>query len=268
MIVGLVSSYREGRLIVECVRSLLDGCEFVFVAEGPVADGGAMRGAESDLSPFRYDFHGGSHTDGVARWIPRLRVSFGEWEDDAAKRSWLLERAKATLKMPEDEPLWIVWLDGDEVLLWPHLLPDWIARAQAEGDLYENATGGIGLRLCELDGTVAIATGKVIRGDLVARYLVSSYQVELRSGMIVALPYVPVCGPGSIPFAPDPIPQRGSPDENRWLSNCRPPVAGEPHILHRSILRPPGRDTERLHDAEADWFTRLPDVQAIERNLP
>lgn len=261
MIVGLISSYRESRLIVECVRSLLDGCNLVLVADGPVADGGATKGEESDLSPFNQTGIGRPH------WIPRLRVVKAKWDSDADKRSYLVDWAKNECRVPEGEPLWLVWLDGDELLLWPHLLQDWIRRGGAEGDVHENPVGGIGLRICELDGTVAIGTGRVIRGDLVARYLVSSYQVELTSGMVVALPYVPVCGPGSIPLAPTPQPERGSVEENRWLSNARAPVQGEPHILHRSILRPPGRDVERLHDAEADWFRRREDVQAIERNL-
>jgi hypothetical protein len=46
----------------------------------------------------------------------------------------------------------------------------------------------------------------------------------------------------------------GSDEMEEFLARHRPPLAGEPHLLHRSVLRDPERTERRLSDVEGDWF--------------
>lgn len=234
MIVGLVSCYREGRLVAGAVRSALAACDVVHVAEGPWGEAPDV-GEPSDLERWH------KPRKPKPRAAGGVYVRYGRWEDDAAKRTWLLEQTR-----PYDPPVWGVWVDGDELLLWGEYLRDMVARAETE-----TGTGGFGLRLVELDGSVAMCQGKVIRCENVRRYLVSSYQVELLNGMTVALPNVPHWDW-----------QRGGP------TGHRPPLAGEPHLLHRSGLRAGERAELRGHDAEAQWFTELALPDGSTRQVP
>lgn len=241
MIIALISSYREGALLDSCVESARrTGIDTVCVFEGPVGPGAELEHTGPGFEQLR--------RNGI--W-----THAGAWESDAAKRTAMLDWAKgyhertatrAGFANPDQwEPLWVLWLDGDELLLWGEYLHDHVRRAEQEGD----NVGGFPLRLVELDGSVAKCHGKVVRGDLIARYLESSYQVELTTGMVVALPNEPICGPGGTPA--------------HWgdreivledLAELRPPVAGEPHLLHRSMLRDPNRGVERLHAAERGFY--------------
>src|SRR5438105_3400517 len=135
-IVGLVSSFREGATLRSAVESLraLDYC---IVFEGPV-EGNPPAGPESELPPL--DRSG---------W---LSCRAGEWETDAAKRTALLEQAKR-LPRQQGEPLWGVWLDGDELLLWGQYLRDWLSAAIEEAETEENPVAGWPLSLVELDGS-------------------------------------------------------------------------------------------------------------------
>lgn len=193
----------------------------VAVFEGPVGEA-PMTGEASPLTP--------------AQKMGAI-VKSGAWASDAAKRTAALEWARDKWKGMQPKgskhagPLWILWLDGDEVLIWPEFLRDFLHRAsQVEG-----AFNWL-IRLTEFDGSTAHCSGKCIRGDIVERYLVSSYQIEI-NGMTIALPNVPIWKPG------EPLGEVN-----------RPPLQGEPHILHRSGLRAPSRTAARLHDKEAEWF--------------
>jgi hypothetical protein len=178
----------------------------VLVFDGP-AGPAHERGLESDYSPFRRE--------------PRVVVRHGQWDSDAAKRSAMVEWCRRFDKL---FPTWGIWIDGDETLLWPELLPDYLRKTY---ELHDDAVA-MSIKIVELDGSVADCGAKVIRLDLIDAILESSYQVKVR-GMdtVMSLPNQPATSP---------------------------PLPGEPHLLHRSMLRPAGRDEDRLHKREPDWF--------------
>lgn len=236
MIVGLISSYREGSLLRSCIASARTGCDSVCVFEGPIGD----ELPDSTKADFPLPLE----------YLPS-KITIGRWKSDAVKRTkmlWWARNRWVQQKLEPDEerdPLWILWLDGDEILLWGEYLRDWIERAEKE-----SGAGGFPLRLVELDGSVAKAYGRIVRGDLVERYLVAAYQLELVGGMIIALPNVQICAAGGVPYGYGEDKQITIED----LAELRPPLAGEPHILHRPMLRDPAREAQRQHEAEAEWF--------------
>lgn len=242
MIVGLMSVYREGRLLEQAARSALAGCDAVMICEAPIGEP-HDHGDRSPLFEIELQAAAVGREDLLA--VHEREKPFAS---DAQKRTWMLQEAKRRWQDP-DEPLWVLWLDGDELLLWPELLRDHCHRA----DLEQAGAGGFGLRIVELDGSVAMSYGKIIRAEQVRKYLESSYQVELHTGMVVALPNVPICGAGGIPVQVDPPPTSVE-EQGVWLARCRPPLAGEPHLLHRSAMRHPDRAPQRMNEAEADWF--------------
>jgi hypothetical protein len=215
-IVALVSSFREGELLASALASVacLDG---VLVADGPVGDN-RPSGEESVIR------------QGQASELVR-----GAWDSDAGKRSSMLEIAKARWQ----GPLWGLWLDGDELLLWGEYLHDWLARVLV-GDDPENPVGGWPLALVELDGSVSICMGKLVRVDLIRRYLVSSSYIEMVNGERRTV--------GNVCYWT----VKDGPLYEHW--RARPPLAGEPHLQHRPILRDPGRAVERQHQAEERDF--------------
>lgn len=225
-VVGLVSSFREGRMLAAAVGSLasLDG---VIVAEGPV-EGNEPAGPESVVG----------HHHPVKNWIQRFD---GEWDTDAAKRTWLLNKAKE--RWPGE--LWGLWLDGDEILLWGEYLHDWLWRVSQQGDP-DNPVGGWPFHLVELDGSVALCLGKLVRLDLIRSYDVSISLVTMINGSQRTLGNVEAWNPidGPVLFNED-----GRPN---W--RARPPLQGEPHLQHRPILRDRQREVERQHVAEARNF--------------
>jgi len=132
------------------------------------------------------------------------------------QRPWFRRRGEC--------PVWGVWVDGDEALVWPEMLPDYLRKAH---DI-DPANVAMSIKIVELDGTVADCGAKVVRLDLLEAILESSYQVKcVGSDAILSLPNVPA---------------------------ETPPLPGTPHLLHRSMLRPAGRDQDRLHLREPDWY--------------
>lgn len=227
-VVGLVSSYREGPLLASAMRSLapLDG---VVVCEGPIA-GSEGDGPESERGP-----------------LPLGSIAFeGVFPDDAAKRTAILERAKRQWQ----GPTWGLWLDGDELLLWGEYLHDWLWRVEQE----EGEVAGFPFPLVELDGSVVICMGKLVRIDRVKRYLVSSSYIELVNGSRRTVGNVAYWNPvdGPLQFLPDGRPH--------W--RARPPLQGEPHLLHRSLLRARGRTVERQGVAEERSY-RLAGIDGV-----
>ncbi len=235
MVIGLVSCFREGRLAADAVRTALEGCDHVIAFEGPVS-GSEAAGPVSDLDAFTRS--------------RKVTIVDGEWADDAAKRTAMLERARwlyFSTKVKPTRPPWCVWIDGDEALIWGEMLPAVLDRAEHE----ITGGGGMPLRIVELDGSVAMCYGKVISLDAVERYLVSSYHVQLNGGIEVSLPNVPICRAGGYPLGDPPADER---ELDKWLGTRRAPLQGEPHLLHRTMLRSPERTAPRLHDREAQWF--------------
>lgn len=253
MIAVLVSSFREGSPFLSTVRSALIAGDWILVDDSPIGDAPET----GDETPYESVRHMGS----VYTEHPKRIGS------DAEKRSRMLRRAKTIAnerKKPDEEPLWVVWLDGDELLLFGEYLRDHVYRAE-----FVTGAGGFPIRIVELDGSVALSYGKIIRAEHVTRYLQSSYQVELVSGAIVALPNVKVCSAGGIPYLTPEVNAELHARQDEILAVHRPPLAGEPHILHRSILRSPERDAERQSKAEGRWFREIlgPDGQVL-KELP
>jgi hypothetical protein len=247
LIVAVCSSYREGAGFGSTLDSALRGCDYVYVLDGPIGDA-------PPVAP-------GDYLDGLEEHISfrvaneRLTIEHGSWASDADKRSHALFRVKGKYSPAKGDSLWVLWLDGDELLLWPEYLQDWTRRVDAE-----TGAGGFAIRIVEYDGSVAKCYGKIIRADRVRRYVHSSYHVELHTGIEVALPNVPLCQAGGIPILPSGIDQWGElseADRARWLADARPPIQGEPHLLHRSWLRDPGRTIARQSDAEGELYAEV-----------
>lgn len=214
-LVGLVSSYREGALVRECVRSALDACDSVLIFEGPVGEG-HTHGEESDFT----------EVDGFAKG--RAVIRHGKWASDAAKRTAMLQWVRARIE-PHHTPTWGLWLDADEVILWGHFLKDILARVTDEDEEHFNWL----MKLVEMDGSVVDCSGKCLRLDKLDHYVTSSYEIAFRSTPVtMALPNVP---------------------------SETAPYQGLPHLLHRSPLRPKGRDAPelRLHMEEAKLFPAM-----------
>lgn len=231
-IVALISTYEEDPGILQSCIDSAEYLDYVLIFDGPI-------GSDKDIySEPILDFS----------WQSTIK---GEWKTDASKRTQMLEFAKESLG---EDYEWALWLDSDEILLWGQYLKDLCGRAE-----YENATGGTTLRIVEYDGSVAECFGKLIRIDAVKRYVMSSYEIELTNGMTVALPNVPLCSMGGMPIgdiktASDPL-----------LAKNRPPLQGEPHLLHRHGLRNPNRQARRLHATEAESFSDLVKNAGLEK---
>jgi hypothetical protein len=132
-----------------------------------------------------------------------------------------------------DGPTWGVWVDGDEAMLWPEMLPDYLRKVVDE----QPDAVAMSVKIVEADGSVADCGAKVIRVDLVEAVLQSSYQVKcFGSDAVLSL--------GNSPAQQAPLP-------------------GEPHLIHRSFLRPADRATDRLHEREPDWFDEHAAAQGI-----
>jgi hypothetical protein len=223
IIVGLVSSFREGAMLRTAVASL-DALDHVAVFEGPV-EGNPDVGPASELP-----------TDArKRRGQPTLLVREGAWETDAAKRTAMVEWTRQ--RWPGRE-VWGLWLDGDEILLWGEYLRDWLWRVRQGGDP-DNPVAGWPFALVELDGSTSICMGKLVRVDLISRYLVSSSYIELVNGERRTVGNV-------LAWTPTGGPEPGW--EGHW--RARPPLQGEPHLQHRPILRDRSRVVERQHAAE------------------
>jgi hypothetical protein len=237
MIVGLCSSFREGRLAESAVRSLLPACDRVVVLEGPIGDA-PTAGPATDWPSVRR--------------AGRVLVKEGRWGSDAEKRTAMLHEAKRGYATYNERGasrggpgLWGVILDGDEVLLHGELLPDYLDALPAEAL-------GFSLHLMELDGSCSYIPNRVLRLDRITRWILSSYAFEI-DGVAVSKPNVKIL-------------DAGEPDSAEWVDvgdghtrQRRRPLAGEPHILHRSVLRPAERQArvQRQHEAEAESFEEL-----------
>ena len=226
-IIALISSYKEDDLINSCINSAV-ALNKIMVFEGPI---GAAENKSQFANPHYTMTPQHVHYESYKGW----------WKSDADKRTDMLKEAQA-----HNPDAWALWLDGDEILLYGEYLRDHVSRADKE-----TGAGGATLRIVEYDGSVAQCYGKLIQVGNIKRYVMSSYEIELNSGFTIALPNVPICSAGGIPIGE--IKERDDP----MLAINRPPVIGEPHLLHRHGLRDPNRDAPRLHDKEAESFQQL-----------
>jgi hypothetical protein len=233
-IVGLIPTYQEGRLAWSAINSLLPGCDHVAVFDGPIGDA-RPTGYQTILPPDN----------------PHLTVKRGTWDSDAHKRTEMLKWAQARRWLDDDS--WIVWLDGDEVMLYGEYLPDLIERAVEEG-ANDTPVGGIPLRLHELEGTTSLVTGRLLRVDIVEEYITSISFVRLKNGETRLLGNIPIWNWRQGPMIVHDDGEGGMVIDAR----CRPASAGEPQILHRSAWRSRARTVERQSVAEQKAFEQIP----------
>jgi hypothetical protein len=232
-VIGLLSAFREGELVRGAIDSLLRArLDDLLVSEGPAGElpEGVMDAPASD------------YPEGLA-------VNHGRWRSDARKRDAMLKEAKRRHALRPGEPLWGVWLDGDEVLVYPELLRDRLQAVVWEDELKGADTLNLPLWTKEADGSLAITGGRLVRLDLLSSYDVSVSVVTDSSGTEQGLGNVTT-------------------DARLWLEMWMaavetgrmvawPPGPGEPCIVHRSHLRHPARRGLRLHRQEAEELRRV-----------
>ncbi len=233
IVVGMVSSYREGRLARGAIESLRAArLDRLYIYEGPA---GPPLPDEADIP---------------GTWLPepgpRTIVRHGRWRTDARKRNEILQRAKA--EFPAG-PLWAVVVDADEVLVNGAYLRD-----RLEWILWEDQrTGGAPhsrwpLRLVEHDGSISLIGARVFRADLVRSIDHSSSMITNEAGV-----------------------REGWGNEGEvsalwiegWLQAIDaghmiawPPLPCEPHLFHRSNLRHPLRRGLRMSEQEGVEFAK------------
>src|SRR5438132_503226 len=224
-LVGLVPTYREGRLAIGAINSLLPGCDVVHVCEGPVGDA-PLEGDETDLSPFKKN-------NQVVIW-PQ-----GSWASEVEKRNFMLQRTRRFTP-----PVWGVYLDADEVFIGAEWVRDLIWANQQHANEGREAAA-IPVHVTEVDGSVG-RIHRVIRLDKLECHVLSMSQLKFfDSDIIPTFPDIPVWRPGE-----------------KITATNRPPMPGEPHIHHRSYYRPPRRGDYRLHQLEVDDFRALEAAEA------
>lgn len=231
-VVGLISAYKEGRLVRGAIESLLRvGLDALYVYEGPAGEPLGDNVPESEL-PDREIMWG--------NYPPpdRIVTRRGRWRSDARKRNEMLQHAKRDF--PE-APLWGVVLDGDEVLHNAEYLRDMI-QAVAWGDGDETPIARIPLRLIERDGSISIIGARVIRLDLIREYNVSTSLITNTAGVMDSWGNRPELSPLWIQAWESAI------DKGHLIA--WPPFPCEPCIVHRAHLRHPLRRGLRMSDQE------------------
>ena len=227
-IVGLISSYREGRLLEGAMRSLdRAGLDDLIVFEGPAG------------KPLEADVPESSFPRGIVHV-----EQHGRWRTDARKRNDMLAAAKN--RHADGGPLWGVWLDGDEILVNGEYLRDHLQAVvwNDEHDGTDQPTIHLPLWVVEADGSMALTNSRIVRLDLIRSYDISVSVVTNEHGIEEAW-------------------GNTNPDARLWTEMWMtavesgrmvawPPISCHPHIYHRSNLRHPLRRGLRLHKQEAD----------------
>jgi hypothetical protein len=228
-VVGLVSAFREGRLTLGCIRSLAAvGLDDLLVSEGPA---GELPEGIMEAPPSEYP-------EGLA-------VNHGRWRTDARKRDAMLKEAKRRHVLRGEEPLWGVWLDGDELLAHGEYLRDRLQAVLWDDEARGGpATLNLPLWTKEADGSLAVTGGRLIRLDLVASYEISVSVVRSVGGEEQGVGNVDANSAAWLELWLQAV------DKGRMIA--WPPGPLEPCIVHRSGLRHPARRGLRLHRQEAD----------------
>lgn len=231
VIVGLLSSYREGPLAAGALRSLAAaGCDRIYLYEGPAGEPLEGDMPDTDYGPLP----------------PNTVTHVGRWRSDARKRQAMLEHAKRDYP---NMPLWGLTVDADEVLVNGEYVRDIVNAIMWNDEQADTPTIRFPFRLVEADGSVALTGNRLVRLDLIRQYEIGSSAVVNAQGIreghgnLVAQANVPL---SLIMAAID-----------RGREACWPPFPCEPHIFHRSYLRHPARRGHRLHRQEADELARL-----------
>lgn len=245
-IVGCISAYKEGRLSLGAIQSLLRvDLDALYVYEGPA---GEPLGDDVPDSVFPWTGDNpGKHIGGA-----ETRFKRGRWRTDARKRNEMLQRVKANYP----GVVWAVVLDGDEVLYHAEYLRDLIECVQAEDDLRgadwrdpdNPPTARIPLRLVERDGGLHTITARVYRADLVREYNVSSSLITNLHGVQDAWGNRPELSPAYVAAWEHAM--------STGQVATLPPFPCEPCIVHRSHLRHPLRRGLRMSDQETRELAR------------
>ena len=240
-----MSSYKEGPLALGALRSALEAePDRCLVMEGPA-------GEEIEDCPETVFSRGDGYT-----------LEYGSWRADAEKRTAMIERVHSW-NLPA--PVWGVWVDGDEVLQNGQYLRDILQRVQWQ-DEQDGASlddpgrlprMGYPIRIVEPSGLIISCRAKVIRLDLVKRYVVSSSVVESVLGGYM--------GEGN---KPDSL--------SKWFDDrelfaakdyafyAHPPLPCEPFLVHRSWQRHPNRSETRMSEQEMVEFKRATEERGLE----
>lgn len=209
MIVGMIPTYKEGKLAIDAINSLLPICKTILVFEGPIT-GAPSDGIDTDFSYFKKQ--------------QKVIVKYGTWKNEIEKRNQMLDY---TRRYPA--PTWGIYLDADEVILWPEYIESYIEACDAQAP-EDQVNVACPLLRVEIDGSVQTLK-RIIRLDLLETHLLSMSQWKfVGSDVAVTFPAIP---------------------------SERMPNQGEPHIFHRAFLRPPKRGGFRLYEREIEDFTLL-----------
>lgn len=239
-VVGMVSAYKEGRLVQAAIDSLQRvGLDHLYIFEGP-----AGPPLDDDVPESDYDFPDG-------RPIHHL-IHRGRWRTDGRKRNDMLKAAK--LAFPG--PTWGVVVDADEVLVNGEYLRDRLqslawddeAKGADRNDPDNPPWARCPLHLIEHDGSMSVITARVFRCDLLQSIDISSSVVTNAHGVRE--------GWGNYAA-------RSAMWMERWLKAVDegkmiawPPLPCEPHIVHRSNLRHPARRGLRMSAQETSEFAK------------
>lgn len=233
-----VPTFREGPLVRSALDSVFGHVDELVVWEGPAGDVSLPDG-----SPATLDYS----DDPLVHW------QVGRWESDPAKRTAMIRWCR---EQWHDVPLWVLWLDADEIMVNAFAVRDLVRRQMWEDELRGASivqpdnlpTGGLVLRYVEADGSVAKEWGRLVRADLIRRYVVSNLIVEGVNGVQNRL-------------------GRRIEDAREWRGPRErvhgfalvldPPLPGEPFFVHRSHLRHPYRERLRLHEQEHEALVEL-----------
>ena len=215
MIVGMVPTYKEGKLARDAIYSLISVCDCVLVFEGPIK-GAPDSGIDTNF---------GKPKGALGQKI--IRKS-GTWNSEVHKRNEMLERTRRF-----KPPVWGIFLDADEVILWPEYIESYIEACEAQAPEGQSTVNCPLLRV-EVDGSIQ-SVQRIIRLDLLERHVLSMSQWKFfGSDIAVTFPAIP---------------------------SDRSPNMGEPHIFHRAFLRPPKRGDFRLYEREIEDFQLLEKIE-------
>jgi hypothetical protein len=217
-------THREGPLAADAIRSMLPACDVVIVNEGPIRGADTTAG-EPTILP------GDLYKDQRVIFHPWVARGNEPWVNEAAKRNHMLERTRRY-----GSPLWGLYVDADEVLIHPELIPSlvWAAERIVPGVV------SIPLLVTEVDGSVG-RIQRLFRLDQLEAHVLSMSQLKFKGiDTVTVFPTIHEWRPGE-PVTP----------------TNRQPLQGEPHLHHRSYLRPPVRGEHRLHRVEvADYVAQ------------
>lgn len=249
----MVSAYKEGRLVRAAIRSLQAvELDRLYVFEGPAGEPLGDDVPDSDYGAFHAsppEFE----SPHKSRPGDKTVFHYGRWRTDGRKRNEMLQRAKSDFP---GVPFWCVVVDADEVLVNGEFLRDRLQFLLWE-DERKSASIAIPdnppmarwpLHLVEHDGSMAVITARVFRGDLVQSIDISSSVVTNVSG----------------------VREGWGNHEARsalWIENWMraidqgkmiawPPLPCEPHLVHRSNLRHPLRRGLRMSAQETVEFAK------------